>query len=984
MDESYDFSDCTDPNMNSWRYIVVVATVFFVACLGPHHASALCRVDNCVPDPNDTETCTKDIQTRANQMGIGYPSASRTQSASYPSYPGNNGVSCPWNGSDYVCSVPWKDYPSGSWYYRLYKNPWNGCVYWTHGSIRNKYLNYTGTLGIPVEDLSCSATGKCKQYFDWGLIGWRDPNYFGGDVNTNSKVVYGAIFSKYLVKGGESGSLGYPTSDETDVPGDMANPPVGRYNNFEYNNAAIYWKQYITGNTAYLVQGAIRTKWLNLGGPTSWVGWPITDETYAAYPYSEFQAWPGDTRTIVSGPSGQSIVYGAIRNKWLSLGRGIVAGAINWAYPITDELSVRNLSNVEIGRYNDFSYGRSIYWASATGAWSVQGDVRLKWLSLTGPGGWASPNTGPNSFLGFPVTDEWQPSGPFVSATDPIRMSYFQYGSIQWRYSDGTDAYGRSRAVDTHDQRLNEVRQKSAHNAFQKAENIIDMLKYHHVFSIELDIHIGDGRTDTSNGVTGDWHVYHNTTGSTCDTLRRCLKLLRAFHEANPQHEVVTLWIEPHDGWTTTNNHTAYYFDTLLNSELGSSNIYTTYSLKNSCPNVTSGGLKTVVTTSHCGWPLLNDLHGKFMIVLHTDNYQILFDYRTFGTGVAFTAPRTQSVRDITYHPDEIFFNMNYDNANAGLAWEVYHRGFISRVYGLGLDPGLDATQYNNVYSWHAHHLATNGISGFGGTRIINIYGYPFQTFAQTDTTTLNNYAWVVSDSRYNVPQTNVIQMTVNGPTSISKGAFLYKTTTNTNHNIYANVSSRSCCGGDYNNANGCLMARTGTDEKDAFMAVCRAADRWAPMVYYRKFYNETIRTSYLTDTNFCGSDSSDNACKNGYTYETPSYLWLRIYQYANNLTTSCVEAYSSADPYVNGYGYQRITTVCGFYGTLISNPLPLNYHGLWATSSNYRNIKFNFENVYYDGVLQFYGPNYFYDINMPLTSGSIGNGFYEQGGQDP
>jgi hypothetical protein len=166
--------------------------------------------------------------------------------------------------------------------------------------------------------------------------------------------VCGAIRVKYLALGGPTGFLGYPTTDETGTP-----DGVGRFNNFS-NSGSIYWSP-STG--AWSIHGAIRAKYLKLGGPTSFLGYPITDET--------------------GTPDG-------------------------------------------IGRFNHFSsndgWGASIYWTRATGAWSVHGAIRAKWASM----GWE------RSCLGYPVSDEFGVPGG--------RRSNFQHGSITWTPSTGANA----------------------------------------------------------------------------------------------------------------------------------------------------------------------------------------------------------------------------------------------------------------------------------------------------------------------------------------------------------------------------------------------------------------------------------------------------------------------------------------------------------------------------------------------------------------
>ncbi len=155
---------------------------------------------------------------------------------------------------------------------------------------------------------------------------------------------------------------------------------------------------------AVAIYGAIFDKWVSLGGYSSPVGSPTTDELPAARGgrYNEFQ-----NGYIYWLPNlGAHAVYGYIGVKWNQLGRENGLG-----YPITDELPADNG-----GRFNDFENNASIYWHPSIGAYAVYGDIRTKWVSMGRE----------RSVLGYPISDE-QPVG---SAGQ--RVSYFQRGALYW------------------------------------------------------------------------------------------------------------------------------------------------------------------------------------------------------------------------------------------------------------------------------------------------------------------------------------------------------------------------------------------------------------------------------------------------------------------------------------------------------------------------------------------------------------------------
>lgn len=112
--------------------------------------------------------------------------------------------------------------------------------------------------------------------------------------STGSHSVCGAILHKYQALGGPSSFLGYPTTDETGTPDGL-----GRFNDFS-NGGSIYWTPE-TG--AWSVHGAIQWKWGSLGWERSALGYPVSDEQASADGrVSTFQGgrldWNASTRMV--------------------------------------------------------------------------------------------------------------------------------------------------------------------------------------------------------------------------------------------------------------------------------------------------------------------------------------------------------------------------------------------------------------------------------------------------------------------------------------------------------------------------------------------------------------------------------------------------------------------------------------------------------------------------------------------------------------
>jgi len=179
----------------------------------------------------------------------------------------------------------------------------------------------------------------------------------------------------------------------------------------EFQNATAYARLVAT---PFEVHGAIREKYLALGGPTGFLGVPVTDETGTPDGEGRFNHF--ENGSIYWHPAiGAFEVHGAIRDKWASLGWEA------FGYPLTDESGTPD----GIGRFNHFrsffpngtQADASIYWTPDLGAHEVHGAIRATWSAM----GWET------SFLGYPVSDEYFSNG--------WRVSDFQNGSIAWNTS---------------------------------------------------------------------------------------------------------------------------------------------------------------------------------------------------------------------------------------------------------------------------------------------------------------------------------------------------------------------------------------------------------------------------------------------------------------------------------------------------------------------------------------------------------------------
>ena len=162
----------------------------------------------------------------------------------------------------------------------------------------------------------------------------------------------------------------------------------------------------------YEVHGAIEAKYLAKCGPSGVLGGPVTNETPTPDRVGRYNAFANGGSIYWSPTTGANEVHGDIRKVWQAV--GWEGGPLG--YPITDETSTPGI----LGRYNAFQRG-SIYWSPGTGAHEVYGAIRDKWATVGYEGGplgfptsgeFAIPGGRMNTFEGGDIT--WSPGGGAV------------------------------------------------------------------------------------------------------------------------------------------------------------------------------------------------------------------------------------------------------------------------------------------------------------------------------------------------------------------------------------------------------------------------------------------------------------------------------------------------------------------------------------------------------------------------------------------
>ncbi|WP_432506691.1 LGFP repeat-containing protein [Kineococcus arenarius] len=155
--------------------------------------------------------------------------------------------------------------PNGAAHYTHFEG---GSIYWSQstgaqdvrGAIKGRWADMgweTSWLRLPTTGEN-AIRGGAFNHFQGGSVYWSQA--------TGAHAVRGLIFDKWGSTGWETGVLGYPTTSETPIRG-------GAFNHF--TGGSIYWSQ-ATG--AHLVRGAIREAWAQQGWETGRLGYPTSDE----------------------------------------------------------------------------------------------------------------------------------------------------------------------------------------------------------------------------------------------------------------------------------------------------------------------------------------------------------------------------------------------------------------------------------------------------------------------------------------------------------------------------------------------------------------------------------------------------------------------------------------------------------------------------------------------------------------------------------
>jgi hypothetical protein len=247
--------------------------------------------------------------------------------------------------------------------------------------------------------------------------------------------------------------------------------------------------------------------------------------------------------------------------------------------------------------------------------------------------------------------------------------------------------------------RFNQVRQRHSHNSYDKRENLMDQLTFHRIRAIELDLHW--------DAPPGDWSVYHDDPSETnCRYLSRCLFVLERFHNIDANHEPVTVFLDLKDPLDSAGGpHDLQKLEAAFGSILGDAHIFRPSEMLSGC----SGASNLHQAAQRCGWPTVNELKGKFLIVGPASA-------NIFGIA-NLCGPVDENASWALFYNIDASQEDDSGQSCAHWALDVWNKGYIARTWG------------SDAY-WGQYNIQMPSTDQISGTtlrpRITDTNGYPF------------------------------------------------------------------------------------------------------------------------------------------------------------------------------------------------------------------------------------------------------------------
>ena len=244
--------------------------------------------------------------------------------------------------------------------------------------------------------------------------------------------------------------------------------------------------------------------------------------------------------------------------------------------------------------------------------------------------------------------------------------------------------------------RYDEIFRKACHNCYEKkyADSLFDAFAY--TKNIEIDFY------DQSNYFTGSgekpqyWYVRHDTAGGNdncCSSnggLESCLTDIRHWSIANPEHDVITIFLDKKQAWGNNGEQRdPKDLDALIQKCIPPEKLY--------CPIHLQGTYKSLrQAAQNNAWPKMNELRNKIIFILtggqlaNHNKTQSQYVKQRGNNAVLFVAPDADEEGDVLGNPNQfdkkaadwvVFYNLK--SGDESIASLIRKKGYISRVWGM-------------------------------------------------------------------------------------------------------------------------------------------------------------------------------------------------------------------------------------------------------------------------------------------------------------
>lgn len=367
--------------------------------------------------------------------------------------------------------------------------------------------------------------------------------------------------------------------------------------------------------------------------------------------------------------------------------------------------------------------------------------------------------------------------------------------------------------------RLDEVRTLATHNSYARDEPLFDQLFYHRARGLELDLHTaGDHVFDV-------YHIAVVDSKTSCKSFRDCLRVIRAFHDAVPEHEIITAFLDMADDWDAT--HKPDDIDQAVNEELGNL-VFTPAELLATCK-----GAKTLrdSVSGSCGWPRLDALRGRVMLGMTAKDGGKLCTgggtLRTYASPSAvarpvFLVPEISDACGIAEYDamdDVVIANLDGGHLSAGPSLAARH--LLSRAFkgGFTTRGGFnDAQGFNSAKASLVNFIVSDLVNADADpfVRLYSGTGFPFECrVASACAPAMRELGAFIAGK--------VTSGDLGG--SSDSGLFRYLSSPTKDGFSEWKVAIGAPSSNVEQLAKGCIMARAEAAENSAYAAICRPAD---------------------------------------------------------------------------------------------------------------------------------------------------------------